>query len=153
MDRTKGILAAGTLTGLVLITMLALGFGNVSSLFGNDATAVPETAAPAAANDMPLPETSSLSNEEALQAWQQYSAELEQTVNTMQDRENTYQAQLEAANQTILQLQDEINSANSAPAYSDDDDDYEEHEYDDDDEHEEHEYDEHEEHEEHDDDD
>ncbi len=140
MNRTKGIIAAGTLTGLVLITLLALGFGNLRAAGGSD-TAVPN--APTA--ELPTPDTSVQTNDEALQAWQEYSAQLEQTVRTMQEREATYQTQLDAANQTILQLQNDINSANaSAPAYTgDDDDDRYEHEGS------EHE---HEEHEEHDDD-
>ena len=29
MNRTKGVLVAGTLTGLVLVTLLAFGFGNL----------------------------------------------------------------------------------------------------------------------------
>jgi len=140
MNRTKGILAAGTLTGLVLITLLALGFGNLRAT-GDSATAVPTTAISTTTTDLPLPETGSLTNEEALQAWQEYSAQLEQTVRTMQEREAAYQTQLDAANQTILQLQNDINSANSAPAFADGDDDSGEHE----------EY-EHEEHEEYDDD-
>ena len=137
MNRTKGILAAGTLTGLVLITLLALGFGNLRAT-GDSATAVPPTTISTTTSDLPLPETGSLTNEEALQAWQEYSAQLEQTVRTMQEREAAYQTQLDAANQTILQLQNDINSANSAPAFTGGDDDSgepEEHE------HEEHDYD------------
>jgi predicted nucleic acid-binding Zn-ribbon protein len=112
MNRTKGILAAGTLTGLVLITILALGFGNLQAKSADD-TAV----APAAA-EVSLPQTNGLTTEEALQAWQDYSVQLEQTVQTMQGRDAAYQQQLDAANQTIIQLQDQINSANSAPASS-----------------------------------
>ncbi|MBK8986347.1 MAG: hypothetical protein IPM39_09740 [Chloroflexi bacterium] len=131
MNRTKGILAAGTLTGLVLITLLALGFGNLRAA-GGSTTAVPTTTISTTTTDLPLPETGSLTNEEALQAWQEYSVQLEQTVRTMQERETVYQAQLDAANQTILQLQNDINSANanSAPAFTggDDNGEHEEHE-------------------------
>lgn len=141
MNRTRGILAAGTLTGLVLITILALGFANLRA-GGESATAVSPTTT--ANNALPLPNTGSMTNEEALQAWQQYSAELEQSVRTMQERDAAYQSQLDAANQTILQLQNDINQANSAPAFydnhdDDDDDDgyryeaYEEHDEDHDD--------------------
>lgn len=131
MDRKKGILAAGTLTGLVLITLLALGFGNLQAKSAEDTAVAPATA------EVTLPETNGMAAEDALQAWQDYSTELEQTVRTMQDRDAAYQQQLDAANQTILQLQDQINSVNSAPAYygDDDDDRYE---------HEEHEHEEHE---------
>ncbi len=34
MNRTRGILVAGTLTGLVIITLLALGFGNLRAAGG-----------------------------------------------------------------------------------------------------------------------
>ncbi|MCB8945662.1 MAG: hypothetical protein H6658_18080 [Ardenticatenaceae bacterium] len=131
MTRTKAILAAGTFTGLVLITILALGFGRLQ------AGAAGETAVTPAALEVQMPQTDGATNEEALKAWQEYSAELEQTVQTMQERDAAYQQQLDVANQTILQLQDQINSANSAPV-SDDRWEHEEHE------HEEHEYEEHE---------
>lgn len=137
MNRTRGILAAGTLTGLVIITLLALGFGNLRAAGGGEtAVSAPNTAT----IELPTPDTAIQGNEEALQAWQQYSAELEQTVRTMQEREAAYQTQLDAANQTILQLQNDINSANSAPVHYDDDDRYEHEEHEDeDDDHEEHE--------------
>ena len=148
MNRTKGILAAGTLTGLVIITLLGLGFGNLGAIVdGSSSTA---TAVPQEIPQQLQPITTDPAAEEAVQAWQEYSAELEQTVRVMQEREATYQSEIETANQTIVNLQDQINSANSAASsaassggyYEDDDDLYE------DDDHEEHE-----EHEEHDDDD
>jgi hypothetical protein len=124
MNRTRSILAAGTFTGLVLITILALGFSNSQAKSAEDAAAAPSSAR------ISLPQTNSMSDEEALQAWQAYSAELEQTVHTLQDRDTAYQQQLDAANQTILQLQDQINSSNSAPTYYDDDEyEHEEHEH------------------------
>lgn len=131
MDRKKGILAAGTLTGLVLITILALGFGHLQAQSAADTAVAPTT------TEVSLPETNGMTAEEALQAWQAYSAELEQTVLTMQERDAAYQQQLDAANQTILQLQDQINSANSAPAFFGDDHERFEHEAH---EHEEHEH-------------
>lgn len=117
MDRTKGILAAGTFTGLVLITALVLGFGNFR------AKSVEDAAAPLSAAEISPPATDGIKIEQALQEWQTYSAELEQTVRTMQKRETAYQQQLDAANQTILQLQNEINGANNAPiaSFSDED--------------------------------
>ena len=57
--------------------------------------------------------TSDGSSDEVLQAWQQYSADLEQVVLTMRDRESRYQMQINLANQTIIQLQDELNAANT----------------------------------------
>lgn len=112
MDRTKGILAAGTFTGLVLITTLVLGFGNLRAKSVEDA-AVTLTAA-----EITPPPTDGIEIEQALQEWQTYSADLEQTVHTMQERETAYQQQLDAANQTIMQLQNEINRANNAPVTS-----------------------------------
>jgi len=135
MNRTKGILAAGTLTGLVIITLLGLGFGNLSALVsggGSDsATAVPQDVIP----QEPQVNTTDPAAEEAVKAWQDYSAELEQTVRTMQERENAYQQQIDAANNTIVNLQDQINSSNSS-AVSSGVGSYEEHE--------EHEHEEHE---------
>lgn len=136
MNRTKGILAAGTLTGLVLVTLLGLGLGNLGAASGNGDTAVPQTLP-----QQPQITTTDPAAEEAVQAWQVYSAELEQTVRVMQDREAAYQTQLDTANQTIVNLQDQINTSNSSTSggnYEDDDDRYE---------HEEHEENEHEEHE------
>ncbi|MFZ1400519.1 MAG: hypothetical protein WAS33_26700 [Candidatus Promineifilaceae bacterium] len=142
MNRKKGILAAGTLTGLVLITILGLGFGNLGAIASGSSenTAVPQ--------EIPQePQINAVATDpaaaEAVQAWQDYSTELEQTVRVMQEREAAYQSQLEQANGTIVNLQDQVNSVNSAAsssgggAYYDDDDEYEEH--DDDDHYEEHE--------------
>ena len=146
MNRKKGILAAGTLTGLVLITILGLGFGNLGALDsgGSDNTAVPQLIP-----QEPQITTTDPAAEEAVQAWQAYSTELEQTVRVLQERENTYQANIEAANATIVNLQDQVNSVNSAASGGAS---YEEHE----DEHEAHESEQpdgHEAHEDHDDDD
>jgi hypothetical protein len=112
MERTKSILVAGTFTGLVLVAALVLGFGNFR------AKAVEDTAAPIPAEEISPPPTDGLEIEQALQEWQTYSAELEQTVRTMQDRETAYQQQLDVANQTIVQLQNEINRANNASVAS-----------------------------------
>jgi len=140
MNRTKGLLAAGTLTGLVLITLLGLGWGSLGATSGSSGdTAVPQTVP-----QEPQLTTTDPAAEEAVQAWQEYSAELEQTVRVMQERETAYQTQLDAANQTIVNLQDQINGSNNAAssgAYYEDDDDDDRYE------HEEHEEYEHEEHE------
>lgn len=144
MNRTKGILAAGTLTGLVIITLLGLGFGNLGSLIA--ASDGGEPAVPLQIPQEPQLTTTDPAAEEAVQAWQDYSSNLEETVRVMQERESAYQSQIDTANDTIVNLQDQINSANSAASsgggghYEDDDDDGYEHE-------------EHEEHEDHDDDD
>jgi hypothetical protein len=130
MSRTKGILAAGTLTGLVLITILALGFGSLQAQSSRNMPFVPAT-------EVGIPPTNSLANEETLQAWQDYSAQLEQTVRVLQERDIAYQQQLEASNQTILQLQDQMNSGRSTFG------EHEEHEREEH-EHEEHEHEEHE---------
>jgi hypothetical protein len=44
MDRKKGILAAGTFTGLILITILALGFGNFQASAAGEGVSMPNTA-------------------------------------------------------------------------------------------------------------
>ena len=115
MNRTKGLLAAGTLTGLVIITLLGLGFGNLSaSKDTSNNTPVPEVVVP----QEPQVNTTDPAAEEAVKAWQDYSAELEQTVRTLQERENAYQQQIDAANNTIVNLQDQINSSNASAASS-----------------------------------
>ena len=108
MNRTKGILTAATLTGLVLITILALGFGSLEEWSSGDGAAAP-------AAEAGLPSANDLTNEETLQAWQEYSAQLEDTVRVLQDRDAAYQQQLDTANQIILQLQDQINN-NTVPS-------------------------------------
>lgn len=90
MTRTKGILAAGTLTGLVLMTILALGWRSA----GAGAADAPLTAAP---------QTVQTGADAA--ALQSYATELETAVQTLQARETQYRQQIEAANQTIQQLQ------------------------------------------------
>ena len=130
MNRKKGILAAGTLTGLVLITILGLGFGNLGALAsgGSDSTAVQQVIP-----QEPQISTTDPAAAEAVQAWQDYSSELEQTVRVMQEREAAYQSQLDQANNTIVNLQDQVNTSNSAASSSganyDDDDRYEHEEH------------------------
>jgi predicted nucleic acid-binding Zn-ribbon protein len=72
-------------------------------------TAVPQEVIP----QEPQITTTDPAAQEAVQAWQDYSAELEQTVRVLQERENTYQSQIDTANQTIVNLQDQVNGANS----------------------------------------
>ena len=140
MNRKKGILAAGTLTGLVLITILGLGFGNLGAIAsgGSEDTAVQQVIP-----QEPQITTTDPAAAEAVQAWQDYSSELEQTVRVMQEREAAYQSQLEQANGTIVNLQDQINTSNSAISSGVTHSEHEEHE----------EHESHEEHEDHDDDD
>lgn len=107
MNRTKGVLAAGSLTGLIVMTMLALGFQNINAQTNGMGTVEPTPII------IQQPETGAATNE-AIQAWQTYSSDLENTVQTMQQREAAYQAQIEAANQTILQMQNQVNEANAA---------------------------------------
>lgn len=133
MNRMKAIWAVGTFLGLLIITLLALGYENLGALT--------ESVSPSPAKSAPasLSPTSDLTAEEALQAWQQYSAELENTVQTMQSRENAYQTQVDLANQRILQMQDQLNAPGGTAdqrfsLVSDDGllhhEDHEEHEYD-----------------------
>jgi peptidoglycan hydrolase CwlO-like protein len=107
MNRTKGILIAASLTGLVLVTVLALGLGRAVAN-SNDAAAVPPSGPESSTTG-----TSQNDLQQQIEAWQQYSQKLEQTVRIMQERETQYQQQLTSANQTIVQLQNELNSRNS----------------------------------------
>ncbi len=116
MNRTKAILAAASFTGLLLITILALGSGGLKAKSDADLPEVPTSEAA-------LLQTNGSPSEETLQAWQEYSAQLEQTVRILQQRDAAYQQQLETANSTILQLQQQINNI-SAPRF------FEEHEED-----------------------
>ena len=142
MNRTKGILAAATLTGLVLITLLALGLRSVGA--GSAVGGGKEVTNPARI-EIQQPVDSAATNE-ALESWQTYSSDLENTVQILQEREAAYQLQIEAANEAILQLQDQVNDANAtinqqgAAAASYEDDEHGEHEYE---EHEEYEHEDH----------
>ena len=99
MNRVKAILAAGTLTGLVLVTILALSLGSDKTALASEPAAPVVVTQPVDANSV-----------EALQA---YNAQLEQALQTMQAREAQYQAQIEQANQTITQLQSQPQAAQS----------------------------------------
>ena len=144
MSRTKSIIAAGSLTGLVLIAALVLGLRGINAASGTGGNTTVNSPAQI---EIQQPDTATTADEN-LQSWQTYSRDLEYAVQTMQEREAAYQAQIEAANQAIMELQDQVNSANvaldqmsgPAPAYYDDDVYEHDNEYEyDDDEHEEHE--------------
>lgn len=108
MQRHKGIILTGALSGLVIISLLMAALGNIAAV--NDQSTVVPQEVPQEVQQ--IEQTTNLNNDEALQAWQQYSAELEQAVMIMQNRENTFQTQIQMANQTILQLQEQLNAAN-----------------------------------------
>jgi hypothetical protein len=121
MNRTKSIIAAGTFTGLILITILALGFGRLQA--NSEGTiVVPDTV------EIAPPATDNMELEQALQEWQDYSVELEQTIQTLQERDIAYQQQLEAANETIIHLEGQVNGANSSYYEEDESHEHEEHE-------------------------
>ena len=110
MSRIKAILAAATFTGLVLITILALGTDSLNAQPAADAPNISATEAGSlAANGSPSDET--------VQAWQQYSAQLEQTVRILQQRDAAYQQQLQRANLTIVQLQQQIKNGNAQRSF------------------------------------
>ena len=127
MSQKKGIIAAGMLTGLVILTLLALGFTNVQALLKQDKPAAP------LAEPLPALQPADGASTADVQALQDYTGELEAALQTMQDRETQYRQQLEAANQTITEMQQPVQ-----PDFGryEDDDRYEHEEY----EHEEHEH-------------
>lgn len=106
-NRVKNLLIAGAVTGLLLATILALGFRGTVRAAEDPAGSVQPQTLPA---DMT---TTSLQAE---------NAQLRSAVNTLLNREGQYQQQLELANQTILQLQNQISQANSQlPSFRSDD--------------------------------
>ncbi|MCA9874270.1 MAG: hypothetical protein KC441_11465 [Anaerolineales bacterium] len=111
MNRIKGILAAGTLTGVVLITVLVLGFGNLNAQPDNAQSTPNVVEQPVT---MPDSSITAVSSDQAaaqeLQSLQAYNQQLEAALQIMQEREAIYQAQLEQANRTVLQLQDQLNA-------------------------------------------
>ncbi|MCA9957856.1 MAG: hypothetical protein KC443_02410 [Anaerolineales bacterium] len=108
MTRIKGIIAAGTLTGLVLLTVLALGFRNAG-----------------AAKETTVNTATAVTTPQQLQDMQTYTTQLEDALQTMQAREAQYQQQIEAANQTIHQLQSQSSTAPTGNYWSE----HEEHEH------------------------
>lgn len=110
-QRLKHLLAAGILSGLVLATVIAFAWRDTSRA---DANATKAGATP------------TMSAPEGTDTWRAENEHLRQAVETMRVREQAYQTQLEAANRTILQLQD-----GAANARHDDHEAYEEHEHED----------------------
>ena len=127
MDKKQiaNLLGAGTLTGLVLASVLLFGQGQLDASAAADNTAasqpaIVEVAAPSTDGD-PL---------------QVQNDQLQEALQTMQEREAAYQEQIELANEALAEQ-----AANSAPAYSEEyeEDEHEEGEYEEE-EHEEGEY-------------
>jgi hypothetical protein len=89
--RLKHLLAAGMLTGLVLATLIAFAWRDTSRTAADatQTTATLTMAAPAGTD-----------------TGQAENAQLRQAVATMRAREKEYHTQLEAANRTIMQLQE-----------------------------------------------
>lgn len=100
--RLKHLLAAGILTGLVLATVIAFAWRDASRA---DANATKTNA------------TLTMSAPEGANTWRAENEQLRDAVETMRAREQAYQTQLEAANRTILQLQDGA----TQPRHDDDD--------------------------------
>ncbi len=188
MTRMKGILTAGTLTGLLLVTALIFGFGNSNGDVASETAVPPEIIVnPIVMPEEPMenvqvktttsvqtaptsPTGNSQTRGQAVSGDATYTQQLEEALQLMQSREAEYQTQIETANQTIIELQDQtnariaaqvVNAVNPAPAggstyteYEDDDhDEYEDHDDhdDDDDDHDDDDDDDHEEHDEDDD--
>lgn len=92
-QRLKPFLMAGALTGLVLATIVAFTWSG--------ATVSEDTTPPAIMQE----NSPTASSSAVLQA---ENAQLRSLLNTMQEREKSYHAQLEAANRSIMQLQDTV---------------------------------------------
>ena len=107
--RLKHLLTAGILTGLVLATVIAFAWRDTSRA---DANATKTSATP------------TMSAPEGTDTWRAENEQLRQAVATMRVREQAYQTQLEAANRTILQLQD-----GATQPRDDDDEEHREHEH------------------------
>lgn len=107
MNRMKGILAAGTLTGVIILTVLVFGFGSTNAQSQAATTAQDSVVQPVV---MPDNSETAVTNSAELQSLQTYNQQLEAALQVMQDREAVYQAQIEQANRTVLGLQDQLNA-------------------------------------------
>ena len=107
MNRMKGILAAGTLTGVIVLTILVFGFGSTNAQSQEASTAQDIVVQPVV---MPDNSETAVTNSAELQSLQDYNQQLEAALQVMQDREAVYQAQIEQANRTVLGLQDQLNA-------------------------------------------
>ena len=114
MNRIKGILAAGTLTGLILATMVAFGFQRPSTSTVEETAVAPEIII----NPIVMPEEQPVNetNQMEVQELESYTQQLETALQTMQERESAFQAQINQANQTIIALQDQVNAQIDAQA-------------------------------------
>ena len=115
---------AGSLTGVVLIVLLA--FGLPASSLGQQEVQVDTATSISVEN----------SDSAELVTLQQTNAELEAALRLMQERETAYQRELEAANEAILDMQEAAQQSayeeSDVGSYEEYEDDYEEHEEDDD---------------------
>lgn len=107
MNRMKGILAAGTLTGVIVLTILVFGFGSTNAQSQEAATTQDIVVQPVV---MPDNSETAVTNSAELQSLQDYNQQLEAALQVMQEREAVYQAQIEQANRTVLELQDQLNA-------------------------------------------
>lgn len=122
MKRVTGIIVAGMLTGTVLVTVLALGIRNFAR--ANQTTDTPTVSEPAASDPIIIEQNIPVDSgapSVGVQTGQQ--SQVDELLATMAEREAAYQAQLDAANQTIqqMQAQQQVQPAPSSPAYYDDD--------------------------------
>lgn len=123
MNRMHALLMAGGLTGLMLATMLALGFGGDRS-----AAALGRLSAASTAEPTPPAITSTLPAETPadVDALQEQNRQLREAVRLMQTREAEYLRQIEAANQALGQTQGDA-AMEPEGEYDDDRDEYDDH--------------------------
>jgi len=99
MNRLQGILAAGTLTGLIIITVLAFSWRDAAGQQGS---------LPAEGSLDSRPANAAMINNDGdvqaqIAGLQRYNEQLESAVQIYQAREAQYQQQIELANQALQQ--------------------------------------------------
>lgn len=106
MDKKQlaNLLGAGTLTGLILASILLFGQGRL-----NDSSSALETQTMSNPVIVEVEQPVTDPNAAALQA---QNEQLQEALQTMQERETAYQEQIDIANQALAEQ-----AANTAPAY------------------------------------
>ncbi len=110
MNRTQGILTAGTLTLVVAGAVTVFGRLNPAAAKGGSDTAAPEAATQEVVQADTQQQIDFQAQQDALLAQQ---AALEQELQVMREREAEYNAEIEDANNTIAELTDAVAAGQS----------------------------------------